>query len=90
MEVDASIVVALVTGGATLAGVLVSNNATRSALEQKVDDLSERVEKHNSVIERVYGLEGDQRANEERFKTLFNAINVEERRDSDGRDERRV
>ena len=75
MEVDASIVVALVTGGATLAGVLVSNNATRAALTQEVEDLRRQVEKHNSVIERVYGLEGDQRANEERFKTIFNAIN---------------
>lgn len=75
MEVDASIMVALVTGGATLAGVLVSNNATRAALTQEVEDLRRQVEKHNSVIERVYGLEGDQRANEERFKTIFNAIN---------------
>lgn len=79
MEVDASIVVALVTGGATLAGVLVSNNATRAALTQEVEDLRRQVEKHNSVIERVYGLEGDQRANEERFKTIFNAINSEEK-----------
>lgn len=78
MEVDASIVVALVTGGATLAGVLVSNNATRAALTQEVEDLRRQVEKHNSVIERVYGLEGDQRANEERFKTIFNAINNSE------------
>lgn len=79
MEVDASIVVALVTGGATLAGVLVSNNATRAALTQEVEDLRRQVEKHNSVIERVYGLEGDQRANEERFKTIFNAISSEEK-----------
>ena len=79
MEVDASIVVALVTGGATLAGVLVSNNATRAALTQEVEDLRRQVEKHNSVIERVYDLEGDQRANEERFRTLFNAVNSEEK-----------
>lgn len=77
MDVDASIVVALVTGGATFAGVLVSNNATRAALSQEVADLRKQVEKHNCVIERVYELEGDQRANEERFKTLFNAVNEE-------------
>ena len=77
MEVDASIVVAIVTGGATLIGVLVSNNATKSALTQEVADLRKQVEKHNSVIERVYALEGDQRANEERFKTLFSAVNDE-------------
>lgn len=81
MEVDASIVVALVTGGATLAGVIVSNNATRAALTQEVEDLRRQVEKHNSVIERVYGLEGDQRANEERFKTLFNAVNASEEKE---------
>ena len=76
MEVDASIVVAIVTGGATLIGVLVSNNATKAALTQEVADLRRQVERHNSVIERVYELEGDQRANEERFKTLFNAFNA--------------
>ena len=77
MEVDASIVVAIVTGGATLIGVLVSNNATKSALTQEVADLRRQVERHNSVLERVYALEGDQRANEERFKTLFSAVNDE-------------
>lgn len=74
MELDASIVVALVTGGSTLVGVLVSNNATRSALTQEVEDLRKQVEKHNTVIERVYELEGKQMANEERFKTLFSQV----------------
>lgn len=74
MELDASIVVALVTGGSTLVGVLVSNNATRAALTQEVEDLRKQVEKHNTVIERVYELEGKQMANEERFKTLFSQV----------------
>lgn len=77
MTVDASIVAAVVSGVVTLVGVLISNGATRAALEQKVDDLSERVDRHNGVIERVYGLEASQAANEERFRTLFNAVSDE-------------
>ena len=74
MDMDASIVVALISSGATLVSVLASNNATRAALKQEVADLKEQVKKHNNVIERVYGLEADQAANEEKFKTLFNAV----------------
>ena len=79
MDIDASIVVALISGGATLAGVLASNNSTRAALRQEVADLREQVRKHNNVIDRVYGLEADQAANEERFRTLFNAIREEKK-----------
>lgn len=67
----------VVVGVLTLVGVFSSNRATRVALEQKVDDLSDRVDRHNRVIERVYALEASQAANEERFKTLFNAVNEE-------------
>ena len=75
---DSSVLVALISGGLTLIGVLVSNRATRAALEQKVDDLSERVDRHNHVVERVYALEADQAANEERFKTLFSRVERKE------------
>lgn len=52
-----SVVTALVTGALTLAGVLVSNSKSRAVLEAKVDALSQKVEKHNQLIERTYGLE---------------------------------
>ena len=54
-----SIVVALIGGAVTLAGVVFSNSRSRAVLEQKVDELSRRVEKHNCLVERTYRLERD-------------------------------
>lgn len=52
-----SIVVALIGGAVTLAGVVASNSRSRAVLEEKVDELSRRVEKHNCLVERTYMLE---------------------------------
>lgn len=54
-----SILVALIRGAVTLAGVVASNSRSRAVLEQKVDELSRRVEKHNCLVERTYRLERD-------------------------------
>lgn len=54
-----SVVVAVVSGVLTLAGVLVSNSRSRELLEAKVDALDRKVEKHNRLIERTYALERD-------------------------------
>ena len=52
-----SIVVALIGGAVTLAGVVASNSRSRAVLEEKVDELSRRVEKHNCLVERACMLE---------------------------------
>lgn len=54
-----SLVTALVTGGLTLAGVIVSNLRSQAVMEFKIDELAKRVEKHNGMIERTYALEQD-------------------------------
>ena len=54
-----SILVALIGGAVTLAGVVASNSRSRAVLKQKVDELSRRVEKHNCLVERTYRLERD-------------------------------
>ena len=54
-----SIVVALIGGVVTLGGVLCSNFRNRAVMEIKIDLLSKRVEKHNTLIERTYRLEQD-------------------------------
>lgn len=54
-----SILVALIGGAVTLAGVVASNSRSRAVLEQKVDELSRRMEKHNCLVERTYRLERD-------------------------------
>ena len=46
--------------------------ANNALIYEKIDELSRRVEKHNSVIERVYALETETARQSERIKTLFN------------------
>lgn len=50
---------ALISGGVTLAGVIASNSKSRAVMEQKIDELTRRVEKHNCLVERTYQLERD-------------------------------
>ena len=54
-----SIVVAIITGVMTLAGVILSNSKSRAVMEAKLDALTEKVEKHNRLVERTYALEMD-------------------------------
>ena len=53
------IVTALVSAGSAAGGVYVAITSRLSVLETKMDALSDKVEKHNSVIERTYKLETD-------------------------------
>jgi len=54
-----SIFAASITGMLTLLGVIISNSKSRAVTECKIDELSARVEKHNSMIERQYRIEQD-------------------------------
>ncbi len=54
-----SIIVACITGFVTLIGVILSNSKSRAVMEVKLDALTEKVEKHNQVLERTYRLELD-------------------------------
>ena len=54
-----SIIVACITGVVTLIGVILSNPKSRDVIEVKLDALTEKVEKHNQVLERTYQLEQD-------------------------------
>ena len=54
-----SVLVALIGGAVTPAGVMASNLRSRAVMEQKIDELTRRVDKHNCLIERTYLLERD-------------------------------
>lgn len=54
-----SIIVACITGVVTLIGVILSNSKSRTVMDVKLDALTEKVEKHNQVLERTYVLEQD-------------------------------
>lgn len=61
------IVIAIVTSASTLIAAIVSIIVNNNLIGYKVDELKKQIEKHNSVIERVFVLERD-------VKTSFNRI----------------
>lgn len=48
-----SIIVALVSGGLTLIGVLVANSKTQAVTETKLDELTREVREHNNFAKRM-------------------------------------
>lgn len=66
--VDPAIIVSIISGGLSLAGVIITNMNSNRKIERqlevsmaitntKLEDLTKQVEKHNQVIERTYKLE---------------------------------
>ncbi len=51
------IIVALITGGVTLVGVLISNQKSQAVTETKIDELTREVREHNNFARRVPVLE---------------------------------
>lgn len=47
------IIVALITGGITLAGVLLSNQKSQAVTETKLEELTREVRAHNNFAQRV-------------------------------------
>ena len=66
-----SIIVACITGVVTLVGVILSNSKSRAVMELKLDSLTEKVEKHNHLIERTYKLEQDVAVAQNDIETLY-------------------
>lgn len=71
-----SILVALITGGLALAGTVFSNRKTMSLLEYRLQQLEEKVDKHNHVIDRMYEIE-------KRADVFDNRMKVQEHRMDD-------
>lgn len=66
-----SVIVACITGVVTLVGVILSNSKSRAVMELKLDSLTEKVEKHNHLIERTYKLEQDVAVAKNDIETLY-------------------
>ena len=47
------IIAALITGGVTLAGVLLSNQKAQAVTETKIEELTREVREHNNFARRV-------------------------------------
>lgn len=48
-----SIIVALITGGLSLAGVYLANRKSQALVEYRLDELTREVRKHNNFAERM-------------------------------------
>lgn len=72
----ATIVTALIGGGVTLIGAMLTNGRTQAILEVKLDALTERVEKHNQLVERTYKLERDIALIDERMEMIENLVKI--------------
>lgn len=52
-----AIIMALISGAVTLAGVLISNNKTQAVTDTKIEELTREVREHNNFAKRVPILE---------------------------------
>ena len=64
------IIVALITGGVTLVGVLISNQKSQAVTETKLDELTREVREHNNFARRVPVLEEQMKVVNHRIEDL--------------------
>lgn len=79
------IVVAVITGLFALAGTVISNTVNHSKTIYRIEQLEKKQDKHNSLIERMYGCEKAITILEERQKTVSDEIAELKRGTNDGR-----
>ena len=65
-----SIIMALVSGGLTLIGVLVANSKTQAVTETKLDELTREVREHNNFAKRMPVVENQIKDIERRLDNL--------------------
>lgn len=68
------IVVAIITGIATVAAVIVTNRKSNALIAYRLEQLEKKVDKHNTVIERTYELEKRAEVIEEQLKVANHRI----------------
>lgn len=69
-DMSDAIITALITGGVTLVGVLVSNRAAQAVTETKLEELTREVREHNNFAKRVPLLEKDVEYIKDRLEDL--------------------
>ena len=67
------IIVALITGGVTLVGVLISNQRSQAVTETKLEELTREVREHNNFARRVPVLEEQMKVANHRIDDLEDA-----------------
>ena len=67
------IIVALITGGVTLMGVLISNGKAQAVTDTKLEELTREVREHNHFAQRVPVLEEQMKVANHRIQDLEDA-----------------
>ena len=67
------IIVALITGGVTLLGVLISNGKAQAVTDTKIEELTREVREHNHFAQRVPVLEEQMKVANHRIQDLEDA-----------------
>ena len=75
-----TIIASCITGAVTLVVCLVTNHAqqqkTVALIEYRLNELTEQVKKHNSVIERVYKLETEAKRHDDELHRVNRRLEV--------------
>lgn len=66
------IIVALITGGITLIGVLISNSKRQAVIDTKIEELTREVRAHNNFAQRMPVVEEQIKVINHRVKDLEN------------------
>lgn len=76
-----AIIVALITGVLTLAGVIISNSRSNAVQAERIEQLRAEVKKHNGLIERTYKLEDRANRTDDELKRINKRLErVEEKK----------
>lgn len=75
-----TIIVAILSLFGTMAGVYFSNRKTSTLIAYRLEQLEEKVNKHNQVVERTYRLEDNDKLMEEKIKVANHRIDDLERK----------
>ena len=67
---DTAIITAIITGGLTLIGVLISNSKAQAVTDTKLEELTREVREHNNFAKRVTVLEEKMKVCEHRIADL--------------------
>lgn len=74
-----SVVVAVLSLAGTLAGAYLANRKSAALISYRLEQLEEKVNRHNSVVERTYELEKQEELLEEKLKVVNHRIDDLER-----------
>lgn len=77
---DSAIIVAILAFAGTVIGSYLSHRKTTALISYRLEQLEKKVDLHNNVIERVYGLEEHAAVTDEKIKVANNRIEDLEKR----------